>query len=98
MDHDSIDRPSPATSAPNDGGVDRRALLAGVGSAVVAGLGAPAQGAAAATAAPASHRRIDAHTHFSSLKVLDALEKEEGKLFLAGRTRSMRTLNDVQAR
>src|SRR5262245_43791972 len=72
MARDSIDRPSPA-SAPTDGAVDRRTLLAGAGSAVVAGLGAPApgaaQGAAAAIASP--YRRIDAHTHFSSLKVLD---------------------------
>jgi len=103
MTRDSIDRPSPAASAPTDGAVDRRALLAGAGSAVVAGLGAPApgaaQGAAAANAAPTSHRRIDAHTHFSSLKVLDALEKEDGKPFVLGRTyRRMHALTDPQAR
>ena len=87
---------------PPDGGVDRRSLLTGAGSAVVASLGASTPGEAqtptVATAPPASYRRIDAHTHFSSLKVLDALEKVEGRQFLGGRTRSMRALNEVQAR
>src|SRR5205807_8473318 len=58
-----------------------------------------AQPATAVSAPPASHQRIDAHTHFSSLKVLDALEKEGGKPFVVGRTyRSMRALTDPQAR
>jgi len=103
MSRDCIDRPSVASApAPADGSLDRRTLLAAAGSAVVAGLGAPtpgtAQTASAATAPISSYRRIDAHTHFSSLKVLDALEKEDGRQFLGGRTRSMRALNDVQAR
>ena len=101
---DSNDRPSPATdsSTPTDGALDRRRLLAGAGSAVVAGLGAPAP-AAAQGAAPASplapYRRIDAHTHFSSLKVLDALEKEDGKPFVLSRTyRTRPALVDAKAR
>jgi uncharacterized protein len=77
-------------------GLDRRALLAGAGSAVAAGIGAQAS---AATAAPAAYRRIDAHTHFSSLKVLDALEKAEAKPFVLGRMyRSKPALTDATAR
>jgi predicted TIM-barrel fold metal-dependent hydrolase len=105
MTSNSIDRPSVATDAPTpaDGSLDRRRLLTGAGSAVVASLGAPTPGAAqAATAAstpPASYRRIDAHTHFSSLKVLDALEKEDGKPFVLSRTyRSRPALVDAKAR
>ena len=104
MSRDSIDRPSVASApTPADGNLDRRSLLAGAGSAVVASLGAPAPGAAqsatTANAPPASVRRIDAHTHFSSLKVLDALEKEDGKPFVLSRTyRMMRALTDPQAR
>jgi predicted TIM-barrel fold metal-dependent hydrolase len=105
MRRDSNDRPSPADhpSTPSEGALDRRRLLAGAGSAVVAGLGAPAP-AAAQSAAPASppptpYRRIDAHTHFSSLKVLDALEKEDGKPFVLSRTyRTRPALVDAKAR
>jgi len=91
MTRDHIDRPSPAATGPastsSDASLDRRTLLAAAGSAVVAGLGAPAPGAAqTATAAPTLSRRIDAHTHFSSLKVLDALEKQDGKPFVLSRT------------
>src|SRR5579871_3236894 len=89
--------PPAAAPAPADAGLDRRALLAGAG-AVVAGLGTPTPGAAQGAAparAPTSFRRIDAHTHFSSLKVLDALENEDGKPFVLGRTyRSMHALTD----
>src|ERR1700756_1543888 len=88
-----------AAGAPGaaEAGLDRRTLLTAAGSAVVAGLGIEASRPAAA--APTSYRRIDAHTHFSSLKVLDALEKEDGKPFVLGRTyRSMRALTDAQAR
>src|SRR5262249_55246242 len=105
LPRDSIDRPSPTAGAPlpADANLDRRSLLTGAGSAVVAGLGAPTPGAAQAAPAPstppASYRRIDAHTHFSSLKVLDALEKEDGKPFVLGRMyRAMRALTDPQAR
>jgi len=104
MSRDCQDRPSPATHAPAaaDGAVDRRTLLAGAGSAVVAGLGAPAPGAAQgamAPSAPPAYRRIDAHTHFSSLKVLDALEKEDGKPFVLSRTyRTRPALVDAKAR
>jgi predicted TIM-barrel fold metal-dependent hydrolase len=80
------------------GSLDRRTLLAGAGSAMVAGLGAPAPAAAqAARATP--YRRIDAHTHFSSFKVLDALEKEDGKPFVLGRMyRAKPALTDAAAR
>jgi predicted TIM-barrel fold metal-dependent hydrolase len=98
MTSNSTDRPAPA-----DGSLDRRRLLAGAGSAVVASLSAPAPGAAqtptAATAPPASYRRIDAHTHFSSLKVLDALEQADGKPFVLSRTyRTRPALVDAKAR
>src|SRR5215831_17386011 len=99
------DRTPPAADAAQgaestDGGLDRRALLAGAGSAVMAGLGAPtAATAQTATAAPGRYRRIDAHTHFSSLKVLDALEKEDGKPFVLDRMyRSKPALTDPKAR
>jgi predicted TIM-barrel fold metal-dependent hydrolase len=105
MRRDSNDRPSPATnpSTPADGALDRRRLIAGAGSAVVAGLSAPApaaaQGAAPASRPPTPYRRIDAHTHFSSLKVLDALEKEDGKPFVLSRTyRTRPALVDAKAR
>ena len=108
MPDDRIDRPSVARAgaqwtqgeATLERNLDRRALIAGAGSAVVAGLGAPGPAAAQAAAAPpAAKARIDAHTHFSSLKVLDALEKEDGKPFVLSRTyRSMRALTDPQAR
>jgi predicted TIM-barrel fold metal-dependent hydrolase len=98
----SNDRPGVAASAPPpaEGSVDRRSLLTGAGSAVVAGLGAPAPGAAQSAAAPpASYRRIDAHTHFSSLKVLDALEQADGKPFVLSRTyRTKPALVDAKAR
>jgi len=91
--------PNQAPSDPG-GGLDRRALIAGAGSAIVAGVGAQAPAASAAVAAaPAAYRRIDAHTHFSSLKVLDALEKAEGKPFVLARTyRSKPALTDAAAR
>lgn len=80
-------------------GLDRRMLLTGAGSAVVAGLGVEAPRDARAAAAPTSYRRIDAHTHFSSLKVLDALEKEDGKPFVLGRMyRAKPALTDAAAR
>jgi predicted TIM-barrel fold metal-dependent hydrolase len=86
MNRDRRNRPAPAaapaTSAPPNRNLDRRTLLTGAGSAMVAGLGAPAPGAAQPAAATSTaFQRIDAHTHFSSPKVLDALEKAEGKPF-----------------
>jgi predicted TIM-barrel fold metal-dependent hydrolase len=102
MPRESVDRPSSTTDAPTpaDASLNRRRLIAGAGSAVAAGFGTPTTGAAqAVSATSASHRRIDAHTHFSSLKVLEALEKEDGKPFVLGHTyRSMQALTDVQAR
>jgi predicted TIM-barrel fold metal-dependent hydrolase len=88
---------APGMSGHAEAGLDRRMLLTGAGSAVVAGLSieAPRQ----AAAAPTPYRRIDAHTHFSSLKVLDALEKEEGKSFgLGGMYRAKPALTDATAR
>src|ERR1700722_17068187 len=101
MPNDSNEHRVAGTSpSEREGGLDRRALLAGAGSAVVAGIGAPAPAASAAVAAaPATYRRIDAHTHFSSLKVLDALEKAEGKPFvLGGMYRAKPALSDAAAR
>ena len=103
-DSRSIDRPSPATSAgptPSDGGVDRRSLLAGAGSAVVAGLGAPDAGAAQPRrrdARPAL-RRIDAHTHSPRSKCSTrSRRRTASRSCSAARTRSMRALTDPQAR
>ncbi len=105
MRRDFTDRPSLATNpaTPGDGALDRRRLLAGASSAVVAGLGAPAsaaaQGAVTPSAPSSPYRRIDAHTHFSSLKVLDALEKADGKPFVLSRTyRTRPALVDAKAR
>ncbi len=84
----------------SDGGcsLDRRALLAAAGSAVVAGLGTQTAGPTHAAPSP-SLRRIDAHTHFSSLKFLDALEKQDGKPFvLSHMYRSKPALTDAKAR
>jgi uncharacterized protein len=86
---------SPPSEADGGRGLDRRSLLAGAGSAVVAGLGSQT----ASPAQPAPSRRIDAHTHFSSLKFLDALEKQDGKPFvLGGMYRSKPALTDPKAR
>lgn len=80
-------------------GLDRRALIAAAGGAIVAGVGGEPAAAQAARPAVASSRRIDAHTHFSSLKVLEALEKEEGKPFVLGRMyRSKPALTEPAAR
>ena len=80
-------------------GLDRRTLLTAAGSAVVAGLGVAAPPAAQAAVAPGAYRRIDAHTHFSSIKVLDALEKEDGKPFvLSHMYRAKAALTDPTAR
>jgi len=89
---------SPPSQPDGGRGLDRRSLLAGAGSAVVAGLGS--QTASPAQPAPsAPPRRIDAHTHFSSLKFLDALEKQDGKPFvLGGMYRSKPALTDPKAR
>ncbi|HEY2138276.1 MAG TPA: hypothetical protein VGH49_20495, partial [Xanthobacteraceae bacterium] len=97
------------TPEPDAGrGLDRRALLAAAGGAVVAGLGpaptsAAPSGAATEGAAPAapagSVLRIDAHTHFSSLKFLDALEKQDGKPFvLSHMYRAKPALTEIGAR
>jgi predicted TIM-barrel fold metal-dependent hydrolase len=87
-----------AVRGATDSGLDRRTLLAGAGSAVVAGIGAQAPTPAVA-ATPTSYRRIDAHTHFSSLKVLDALEKTEDKPFVLRRLYHAKpALTDVKAR
>jgi predicted TIM-barrel fold metal-dependent hydrolase len=89
-----------ACASPAQAELDRRTLLASAASAAVAGLGSAApRSAQAADAAPASSRRIDAHTHFSSLKVLDALEQQSGKPFVLGRMyRSKPALTDAKAR
>jgi uncharacterized protein len=80
--------------------LDRRSLLAAAGSTVAAGLGAALPGASeAANESPPGTRRIDAHTHFSSLKYLDALEKQDGKPFVLGGTyRQKPALIDPKAR
>jgi uncharacterized protein len=84
MNDKSVDiRRDFGNSAQNSGGgatLDRRTLLAAAGSSVAAGLGVafpePAQTAAAASS---GWKRIDAYSHISSLKYLDALEQQQGK-------------------
>jgi len=93
----SSDQGAPA--AQTRGGLDRRALIAAAGGAIVAGVGGEPAAAQEARPPVASSRRIDAHTHFSSLKVLEALEKEEGKPFGLGRMyRSKPALTEPAAR
>lgn len=76
-------------------GLDRRSLLAAAGSALVA---TPAF-AQVREASPRSSQRIDAHSHFSSLKYLDALEQHEGKPFVLGAMyRRTPTLTDASVR
>ncbi|HEY2137684.1 MAG TPA: amidohydrolase family protein [Xanthobacteraceae bacterium] len=105
MTSDRIDAaPGAQDPEPDAGrGLDRRALLAAAGGAVVAGLGPAPTGAAPSSAAPAapagSVLRIDAHTHFSSLKFLDALEKQDGKPFvLSHMYRAKPALTEIGAR
>jgi uncharacterized protein len=91
------DRAAPPTHA--RAGLDRRTLIAAAGGAIVTGVGAQPAAAQEARPAVASSRRIDAHTHFSSLKVLEALEKEEAKPFVLGRMyRSKPALTEPAAR
>lgn len=81
------------------GGLDRRALIAAAGGAIVAGVGGEPAAAQEARPPVTSSRRIDAHTHFSSRKVLEALEKQEGKPFVLGRMyRSKPALTEPAAR
>jgi predicted TIM-barrel fold metal-dependent hydrolase len=76
-------------------GLDRRSLLVAAGSALVT---TPAF-AQVREASPRSSQRIDAHSHFSSLKYLDALEKHEGKPFVLGAMyRRTPTLTDSPVR
>src|SRR5579864_1702761 len=60
--------------------LDRRTLLAAASGGVAAGLGASVAHSPQAMAQPVQKaRRIDAYSHISSLKFLDALEKAEGR-------------------
>ena len=85
-------------SRDDDISMDRRAFLLGTGTAIALGVDvvAPSQPKAETTS---SATRIDAHTHFSSLKFLNLAENAEGRPFVlksvyAGRP----TLTDAQAR
>jgi aminocarboxymuconate-semialdehyde decarboxylase len=80
--------------------LDRRTLLAVAGSTVAAGLGTSFPGSSeAVTGSWDGMRRIDAHTHFSSLKYLDALEKQQGRPFaLSEMYRQKPALTDPKAR
>jgi predicted TIM-barrel fold metal-dependent hydrolase len=95
-------QPVPGAQEPDGASrLDRRTVLAVAGGAMVAGIGgaAPLASPAMADEAPGGAQRIDAHTHFSSLKYLDALEKQDGKPFVLGaRYRKRAALTDVKAR
>jgi len=98
MAHDATlpggrDRVAAATQPASS--LDRRSLLAAAGSALVT---APAF-AQIREASPRSSQRIDAYTHLSSLKYLDALEKHEGRPFgLGALFRRTAALTDVPVR
>lgn len=69
-----------SADAPHRHTLDRRTLLAAAGGSVAAGLGPNLpQPARAGAAFGQGTRRIDAYSHISSLKFIDALEKAEGK-------------------
>jgi hypothetical protein len=80
--------------------LDRRTLLTAAGGTVAAGLGFTfPDTAAAATNAPGGMRRIDAYSHISSLKYLDALEKQQGKpAAISAELRRKPSLTDLKAR
>jgi predicted TIM-barrel fold metal-dependent hydrolase len=81
-------------------GVDRRTLLAAAGSGVAAGLGVSLPDTARAAAdSSRSGRRIDAYSHISSTKFLDALEKLEGRApAINAAIRLKPSLTDLKAR
>jgi uncharacterized protein len=78
--------------------LDRRAFLIGAGAA--AGQGFPVSTMAQSTAAASSaYRRIDAYTHFSSLKFLDFAERQADKPFvLRSMYERLTTLTDWRER
>jgi predicted TIM-barrel fold metal-dependent hydrolase len=80
--------------------LDRRTLLAAAGSSVAAGLGVTfPEPANAATESPHSPRRIDAYSHISSLKFLEALEQQQGKpAAISTAIRRKPSLTDLKAR
>ena len=81
-------------------GVDRRKVLAAAGSGVAAGLGVSFPDPVRAAAdSPQSGRRIDAYSHISSTKFLDALEKQEGRApAINAAIRLKPSLTDLKAR
>jgi len=81
-------------------GVDRRKLLAAAGSGVAAGLVVSLADPARAVAdTPQNGRRIDAYSHISSTKFLDALEKQEGRApAINAAIRLKPSLTDLKAR
>jgi predicted TIM-barrel fold metal-dependent hydrolase len=80
--------------------LDRRTLMATVGSAAIAGLGMAVPGSAqVATRSTHPFKRIDAHTHFVALKYLDFAEQNEGRPFvLSGMYRNRLPIHDGTAR
>ncbi len=85
MSDDPADTPRRAAANGTSGSainriLDRRTLLAAASGGVAAGLGASVAHSSQAMAQPLQKaRRIDAYSHISSLKFLDALEKAEGR-------------------
>ena len=79
--------------------LDRRTLLAGATAAALAGTGVPKPGLAQGTTALGSIKRVDTHTHFTSLKYLETAENREGRPYeLGGMFRSISPLHDLSAR
>jgi len=89
------------TAAGGKGSIDRRTLLTGTASAAgMVGTGLPLSSfAQTATTSSVTKKRIDAHTHFSSLKYIELLEKQEGRPFvLAGMYKTRPSIIDAKVR
>lgn len=82
------------------GSIDRRTLLTvAAGAACTGAVGIPMLGVAKTAASSGAKKRIDAYTHFSSLKFIDLLERQEGKpIIMAGQYKHKPSLIDLKAR
>jgi len=77
--------------------LDRRTFLISAGAA--AGYSPVSAFAQSATKASSAHRRVDAYSHFSSLKFIDFAEKQEGRPFvLRSMYERLKTLTDWHER
>src|SRR5579871_6986934 len=102
MSDDPADTPQRAAANGTSGSaidriLDRRTLLAAASGGVAARLGANVAHSSQAMAQPLQKaRRIDAYSHISSLKFLDALEKAEGRTAAINAARSEEHTSELQ--